>query len=277
MQSKDNLAIFYRHNEVLDQKATVLLIHGLGEHSGRYLHVTKRLEEEGFNTWCLDLRGHGQSQGIKGDITDFSAYEQDVMLAIDHIQKKLLVGEKLFILGHSMGALITLRTVANHHPAISGMVLSSPLFALKFPVPKWKMQAVLTFASFLPTCRVKTNIKGHHLSKDPSCVSGYDNDPLVLKSLSIRGASEIFKGYQNVNSLAANIPNAFFMQLAGSDPVVDPDAAKNWFLKASKNNRDATLKIYPKSLHEIYNEIDREQAIDDAIAWLKVQTAKCNK
>lgn len=85
----------------------------------------------------------------------------------------------------------------------------------------------------------------------------------------MRAAREIYKGYKNSDELADNVSGAFFMQLAGNDPVVDPKTASNWFERAAKKKVDATLKIYPDALHEIYNEIDRDQAIDDAISWLK--------
>lgn len=269
LQSADSVPLFYRYYEAKDKRATILLIHGLGEHSGRYGHVVEKLRDEGFTVWCLDLRGHGNSYGVKGDIKQFSSYEDDVFSTIKYIQPSLKKGEKLFILAHSMGALISLRMMAKHHPTISGLVLSSPLFALKFPVPKWKMKAVFVAADFIPSCRVKTGITGAQLSRDRTFAANYDEDPLVLKSLSVRAAREIFKGYQNTDTLADNISSAFFLQLAGNDPVVDPKAARGWFDRAAKNKVDATLKVYPDSLHEIYNEIDRDQAINDAISWLK--------
>jgi alpha-beta hydrolase superfamily lysophospholipase len=87
--------------------------------------------------------------------------------------------------------------------------------------------------------------------------------------LSVRAAREIYKGYQQVDSLADNISSAFLLQIAGKDPVVDSVAAQGFFDRACKKKIDATLKVYPNCLHEIYNEIEREQAIDDAILWLK--------
>ena len=269
LQSTDQIPIFYRYFEAKNERATVLLVHGLGEHSGRYSHVIEKLQNEGFTVWCLDLRGHGNSYGLKGDVKDFSCYEDDVLSALKFVQKTIKKSEKIFILAHSMGALISLRLMEKHRPAINGMVLSCPLFALKMPVPKWKMRAVFAVANFLPTARVKTNIKGAHLSKDRAFANSYDKDPLVLKSLSVRAAREIYKGYQEVDSLADNISSAFLLQLAGKDPVVDPVAAQDFFDRATKKDIDATLKVYPNCLHEIYNEIEREQAIDDAILWLK--------
>lgn len=269
LPSEDQMPLFYRFYETKEKRATILLVHGLGEHSGRYAHVVEKLLREGFAVWCLDLRGHGNSYGTKGDIRNFSCYENDVLSAVKYIKRNLKNGEKFFIVAHSMGALISLRMMAKHHPSINGMVLSSPLFALKFPVPKWKMKAVFAIADFWPSCRVKTGISGSLLSRDRTFAQNYDHDPLVLKSLSVRAAREIYKGYQGAEELADIIPGPFFMQLAGNDPVVDPKAASGWFERAAKKKSNVTLKVYEDSLHEIYNEIDRDQAIDDAISWLK--------
>lgn len=264
--SKDRTKLFYRLLRSPSEKATVVLIHGFGEHSGRYFHVIEKLIKHGFSVFCIDLRGHGHSEGVRGDVASFAQYEDDVLTAIEHLRPK---NNKLFILAHSMGALITLRLLNRKTDlTIEGMVLSCPLFGLRMSIPPWKMWASLAAARLAPRIRVSSGIKGRYLSSDMRLANAYDNDPLVLRDLSIRAFREIYCGYQDTDSLAQKISTSFLMQIAGADPVVNSDASRKWFAQVNPQKVDATLKIYPDFLHEIYNEANRKEAISDLISWL---------
>src|SRR5580704_4327864 len=254
LPSKDRTSLFFRHYAVNQKKATVLLIHGFGEHSGRYSHVIDNLTQERFEVWCIDFRGHGRSQGARGDIKDFRQYEEDVLAAIDHVLNNQNAQRKLFLLAHSMGALVSLHLMAKSRPPISGMVLSCPLLALKIPVPTWKNWASFCVARIIPHIKISSGIKGAQLSSDQQFANGYESDPLILKNLSIRAFREIFNGYQEAQSFAPIITSSLFMQLGGDDPVVDIAASERWFKQIDHHKVDARLKVYPGFLHEIYNE-----------------------
>jgi alpha-beta hydrolase superfamily lysophospholipase len=266
ISTKDNTKLFFRFFKPIKPKASLLLIHGFGEHSGRYLHVINQLVTEGFMVLSIDLRGHGNSQGSRGHIDTLERYEQDLESAIKFFNERR-VG-KLFFLAHSMGALISLRLIARQKVALDGLVLSSPLFAIKMPIPLWKKWASLAIMRIWPQIRVKTGIKGQHLSSDHAVAKAYDQDPLVLKNCSIQTFFQLYHGCQNSFSLATTTHHPIFLQLAGDDQVVDCETSKRWFSSLNLNKLDAQVKIYPQFLHEIYNEIGREQAINDAIFWL---------
>lgn len=269
IKSKDQTPLFYRYYSVKNPKASILLVHGFGEHSGRYAHVIEILRQEGFAVFCIDFRGHGHSLGKRGDVEAFHHYEEDVLAALEYIESQRVLTGKVFVLAHSMGALVSLRLVSNKSLNIEGLVLSCPLFALKMAIPAWKKWASIMAASLTPKVRLSTGIKGKHLSSDQRMVSAYDHDPLVLKNLSVRAFYEIYQGCQSSNQIPGSISQALFMQIAGSDPVVDSDASEQWFNKIDKKKVDATLKVYPGFLHEIYNETQRQEAISDFIWWLK--------
>src|SRR5690606_16891862 len=127
-----------RHYSVPSPKASILVIHGFGEHSGRYSHVIDRLLGEQFEVYCIDLRGHGYSKGSRGDVTYFQQYEEDVEALIEYAKSRHKIEHKFFIIAHSMGALVALGAVSRLKHKIDGIVLSSPLFALSLPVPCWK-------------------------------------------------------------------------------------------------------------------------------------------
>lgn len=268
LPSSDRTPLFYRHVSVSNKKASVLIVHGFGEHCGRYAHVIEALKKARYEVFCVDFRGHGHSKGARGDIKTFSLYEEDLLSALSFVKRTLSSQDKLFILAHSMGALISLRLMVKHHPHIAGMILSSPLLALKLSLPTWKRAASLLAARMAPFLRIKTGIVGVHLSSDHSIAQAYDSDPLVLKNLSVRAFREIYKGYQDAQSLAKAIGAPFFLQVAGDDPVVDSVATEKWFKHVDRTKVDATIKIYHGFLHEIYNEKNRSEPIADFISWL---------
>jgi len=244
----------------------VVLIHGFGEHSGRYAHIIDRLRQERFGVLCIDFRGHGLSKGKRGYVKQFQDYEEDVKAAIKFVQNKQPPQAKIFILAHSMGALVCLRLMAKMSNTIDGLVLSSPLFALKLPFPPWKKWAVNMLTRIWPNWPFKSTIHGKDLTSDLTIAKGYDNDPLVLKSIPVQAIGQLIAAYEGACDIAPVIKHPFFMQISGIDPVVDPKAAQEWFRKV--NNQDATIKIYPDFLHEIYNENRKKEPIDDFIAWL---------
>lgn len=268
LKSKDQTPLFFRQYLVKAPKASVFLVHGFGEYGGRYGHVIDRLTKEGFEVFSVDLRGHGYSEGKRGDIDDFRRYEEDVVAGLEFAFSKKNASNKLFVLAHSMGALISLKVVSHTLFPLDGMVLSCPLFGLATPVPTWKKWAVFSMASLLPKTPLSAGIKGNQLSSDRGIAKAYDADPLVLKSISARAFWEIFKGCQDVDAMASSMSLSFLMQIGGKDPVVDANASKRWFDQVNHQHVDATLKIYPEFLHEIYNEINRQVPIDDAVTWL---------
>lgn len=272
LRSKDHTPLFYRHYAVVEPKASVFLVHGFGEHSGRYFHVIESLRQENFEVWCIDFRGHGHSEGKRGDVADFCRYEEDVLAGLDHISNhRTNADQKIFLLAHSMGALVSLRAINKAKPEVNGIVLSCPLFALKMPMPVWKRWASFVLAKLTPRIKVRSGIKGLDLSSDHEVVSAYDNDPLVLKNLSVRAFREILKGYQESSSLAQSMSLSFLMQLGGSDPVVDSHISQRWFSQVNHGKVDATMKVYPGFLHEIYNETNRHEAIKDFLQWLNAR------
>lgn len=272
LRSKDHTPLFFRHYPLSSPKATVVLIHGFGEHSGRYAHVVERLLKDNFEVFSLDLRGHGRSEGRRGDTMNFSNYEDDVITGLEHVVKNQDKSKKIFMIAHSMGALISLRVVMRTQFKLDGIVLSCPLLGLPIDMPSWKKWALFAGATLLPTFRLTSSIKGNQLSHDEKMAQAYDADPLVLKSISLRTFWEIYKSYQSVSYLASRMSLSFLMQIGGRDQVVDVHAAQAWFRKVNATKVDATLKIYPEFLHEIYNEADRHIPIEDALTWLNARS-----
>lgn len=268
LESFDHTPLFYRHYALDNPKATVLIIHGFGEHSGRYSHVIDQLLSEQFEVFSIDLRGHGYSKGSRGDIVQFRNYEDDAETALKFAQSTQKHQRKFFIVAHSMGALVALSLMARTSIKIDGLVLSSPLLALSLPVPWYKKYFGALASCLMPKLPLKSHIEGRHLSSDNRFASAYDNDPLILKSLSMRAFTQILRKLDTTKNLATTMKCPFLIQVAGQDMVVDSNAALAWFKSVQSLAPDRTLKIYPSFLHEIYNESLRDEPINDAINWL---------
>jgi alpha-beta hydrolase superfamily lysophospholipase len=137
--SQDGLKIFYRHYPSPIEKSRLVIAHGLGEHSGRYDNVIKKLFPKGISIWALDHRGHGQSDGARGHISSFDEYLNDLGGVIEIAKTGISENTKCFLLGHSMGGLIALMFAFQNPNRIDGLVVSSPSLGMKVKVPgsKW--------------------------------------------------------------------------------------------------------------------------------------------
>lgn len=267
LPSYDNTEIFYRHYALSEARATVVIIHGFGEHSGRYSHVVDKLLAENIQVFCLDLRGHGRSKGSRGDILRFYNYEQDVETLISYAKPMQGPRSKFFLMAHSMGALVALSFLTHTKHHIDGAVLSSPLFALSLPVAWWKRFLGRFLGVIAPSILLNSEISGSQLSSDMRYAQAYDNDPLILKKLSVRAFSQIQKKLAKIKEIKVLQP--FFMQVAGKDCIVSSNVTMEWYKSFGKEKSDQSIKMYHDFLHEIYNESNREDAIGDAINWLK--------
>ncbi|MDO9514683.1 MAG: alpha/beta fold hydrolase, partial [Syntrophales bacterium] len=134
----DGLSIFYRKYQADAEKARVVIAHGLGEHSGRYDNVVRRLLPKGFSIWAPDHRGHGQSGGPRGHVFSFYQYVDDLHSMIALSRDTLAEGAKIFLLGHSLGGLIALRFAARFPEVIDGVIISSPALGLPEEPPAIK-------------------------------------------------------------------------------------------------------------------------------------------
>jgi alpha-beta hydrolase superfamily lysophospholipase len=246
-------------------KAVVLLAHGLGEHSGRYRHVAQALTNAGYAVYALDHRGHGRSGGVNG-------YFGTIERPVDDLEsyfKQIQAGHpdtKIFVYGHSMGALISLLFVQRHQDALAGWISQgtplnvdslqpAPLIAVgKFLSRVWPM---LRFAPL--------DING--ISRDPNVIEAYKTDPYnAVKRHRVSLLMNILGGGQEARKDVSNIRLPLLVLHGGADPVCPPSGSQ--LLYNNTQSTDKTLKLYDGLYHEIHNEPEQAQVFDDVIAWL---------
>jgi len=274
--AQDGLKIFYRTylpgrqtGKSEQERSRVVIVHGIGEHSGRYNNIVDVLLPRGISIWALDLRGHGRSEGKRGHIASFEEYISDVLSLVNIARKSKEEDTKCFILGHSMGGLITLYFALKYPQLIDGMIVSSPALGLAVRVPFIKVILGRLMSFLFPSFTMGNGLNVGMLSHDEGVVQAYVEDPLVHDRVSARWFTEILNAMKYVNSSATSLKIPILMQLAQDDHLTDPLVAEEFFERLTV--RDKTLWVYEGLYHEIYNEKEelRRKPLEDLQAWLE--------
>ena len=268
-QSKTNQdGFYYRSWQVADDttlKGVVLLVHGLGEHCERYTAIAAALNAAGYALYSMDLPGHGQSQGRRGHINRFTDYQQAVLSLHDRV-KSDHPDQAIFLLGHSMGGLITTHLLLDHQSLFKGALLSGAAIESPQAPPAIQVFIIRILAAILPKLGVLT-LDASGISRDPQVVETYMNDPLVNKGkLSNRLLAEMFKTMKQCKKQAAKISLPIRIMHGGEDVMTAP--AGSQLLHDSVSSSDKELKIYDGLYHEIFNEPEAPEIYKTVIEWL---------
>ena len=236
----------------------LLIVPGLAEHAGRYLHVAEAAAARGWTVRIVELRGHGHSGGRRGFVTRWSDYTADVQAAA------ALCSAPPSVLAHSMGGLVVmeaLRDGALDAVKTPRVALSNPLLGVKVRAPRIKIAAAGLLSKIWPTLNLGNELDAKGISRDAAVVEAYLKDELVYHTLTPRWYTEMRDALERVRAASFTTPLHLFY--SETDPITDGPAAK---LLVERNGGSATH--YPGMLHEILNEIGKEQVIADVLGWL---------
>jgi alpha-beta hydrolase superfamily lysophospholipase len=245
-------------------RAVIVLVHGLGEHSGRYDHVVARLVDAGYAAYAVDHRGHGRSDGPRAFIEDMDNAVADVHTLIDRAvaaQPDLPV----FMLGHSMGGLIALRYALGHQDRLAGLVLSAALAEVN-AVPK-PLELVGRALSVIAPRAPLIAIDPELVSRDSTVVADYRSDPLVHHGkIPARTAVQLADTVARLPSTVAAITVPTLILYGTADGLCPP--AGSVMLGERISAPDKTITAYDGLFHEILNEPEREAVLEDIVGWL---------
>lgn len=252
--------LFVVRSDVKNNKGWCVLVHGLGEHCGRYEKLSKRLEEEGFAVLRFDLPGHGKSEGRRGDIEFFGDYLQAIEEAASNLNKKF------HLIGHSLGGLIALAFAMENPAVLKSVVASAPLLGLKFKPPRFKLLAGNLLYRIFPLASFSNEIDPYKLSRDRNVVEAYISDPLVHRKITVRWFFETMKAMEEVRSHPERLKVPAFLIHGSADELTDPSATQKFYeeLRCEKK-----LSIYEGYYHEPFNEINNERVFQELVEWLK--------
>lgn len=251
-----------------EPEAVILLVHGLGEHSGRYMNVVNHLVPQGFVICALDHQGHGKSEGQRKYITTFDEYIhtlEDFSARVRAEYPQLPV----FLLGHSMGGLIAVRYLLEHQYEFRGAVISAPAIKVSDNVSSTTIWMGKLMSATLPKLGlIPINPAG--VSRDPAVVSAYLDDPLVFKGkTSARLAAEILKNMHYVLDHAHQITLPMLIVQGDADVIVDPAGAG--LLRDAVGGQNVQLNVYNGLYHEVFNEPEHADVLADVADWLHAQ------
>ena len=257
--------IYYREWQVNSPKAIILLVHGVAEHCQRYEAIASALNDAGYTLSALDLPNHGRSKGIKGHIDPDSFFQEAVLGLYKRVQK-VYSDTPIFILGHSMGGLITSRFLIDHQEKFKGAILSGPAIEVFQEPPAWQVSLIKGIAKLFPTLGLGP-VDGSMVSRDPKVVDAYNNDPLVGKN---KLSAKLLVGFDT--SMAevkqqAQVINLPLLIMHGAADKLTMPSGSQW-LYEQVASEDKTLKLYEGLYHEIFNEPEAPSIYQEVIEWL---------
>lgn len=262
----DGLRLYLRRREVDDARGEILIVHGFGEHSGRYGPLTEHLNNNSYTVTSYDHRGHGLSDGLPGHVENFSEYETDLQKMVAYVRNRSK-SSNLYLIGHSMGGLVSLRFLAKKGSEVSGAIISAPLIAVAVPVPAHKMMIARMSARMAPRMRLDNEINPAVLSRDPEVGRAYSADSLVNRKVSARWFAEATRAMEEVKIWASEITTPLLVMHGTEDKLASCEASREMFQQIG--SRDKELIIYPGYFHELFNEPEKQDLFERVTSWLE--------
>ncbi|HET6424955.1 MAG TPA: alpha/beta hydrolase [Planctomycetaceae bacterium] len=262
--TKDGLRLNVRvFAPVSSPRGTILVIHGGGDHGGRYLHVAERLGERGWRCILPDHRGHGVSEGTRWDVDRIDTYLRDLQTVLDHFRQPK---SDTVLLGHSFGGMLAARW-AEFSPAPQAEVLTSPLFELAVNVPAWKRLLGNVLVWIAPQTRFRSGLDPKNMMLDPARLAERRADPYLQKYLTARWFFAMQAGMQVTRRDAKKVQCPLLVLQGADDRTVVPGASREWIERTSSTRRD--YHEFPGHVHELLNEADWATTTDLIADWLE--------
>jgi alpha-beta hydrolase superfamily lysophospholipase len=246
-------------------KAVLLLVHGLGEHCGRYMNHVNYFVPLGYAIYALDHIGHGKSGGMRMMVDTFADLT-DTLAIYDKMVRAWQPGKPVFLMGHSLGGLITCAYLLEHQADFKGAILSAPAIKKGSDISELTVFVGKILARVAPSVGV-LSLDSRSLSHDPLVVKAADEDPLSFHGKTpARLAFEMLKTIERITAEVETFRLPFIVVQGGADRIVDPSGAQMLYDRSS--SKDKTIKFYEGLFHEVHNEPEKELVFKDEEAWL---------
>jgi alpha-beta hydrolase superfamily lysophospholipase len=268
-EDKDGTTFFIRgwepdHGE---PKALIALIHGLGEHTARYIHVGRAMTDAGYALVGFDLRGHGKSGGPRGHSSSLDSYMQDI-----HQFFKFLVQRypdlPHFLYGHSLGGLLSLSFAIQYSAGLSGVIVTGPALRSSLQEQKAKVAMAKVLGSFLPAMTIQSGLDPTTISRDPEVVQAYINDPLVTYSTSLGLGKAALDAIDLCFARAKEFSVPLLMIHGKEDKLTYPSGSEDFARLVKEAGGEVKLKLLDNLYHEVHNEPERAEVFKLMIEWL---------
>ncbi len=246
-------------------QAIILIVHGLGDHSGRYGHYVDYFVPRCYALYSFDTRGHGRSSGVRGHVDRFDRYVEDIDQRIAEARSDW-PGTPLFVLAHSLGSLMGLSYARQHPDKLTGLIVTGTALKDALQVPAWQRRLATVLSRVTPSLKMNNGIALSGLSHDPAVMTVYQADPLTHTWGTPRLATEAEAVRAQIRQSASSWHVPTLMLHGSADPICLAEGARQFAAQAPAGM--AEYHEYAELYHEIHNEPEREQVFRDIEAWL---------
>jgi alpha-beta hydrolase superfamily lysophospholipase len=264
--TSDGLSLYSWIRHLPDQpKGIIAIVHGMGEHSRRYDHLSEYWKDRGYASAGLDLRGHGRSEGKRGHTASYDYLMDDIAIFLDHVAKTC-PGARLILYGHSMGGNLALNYAIRRQPTLAGLVVSAPYLRLAFDPPALKVRMAELLRGIVPSLSQRTGLDTRALSRDPQVKIRYEADPLVHDKITLSFFTQVHPAGEAIIGRASELTLPTLVMHGGADRLTSPAGAEDFVAKSSGK---AELKIWKDFFHEIHNEPEWMDVAAFVVAWIE--------
>ncbi len=276
-ESPDKLQFYFQGWEPKGSpKAVMCLVHGLGEHTGRYAHVAAALNDAGYALLGFDLRGHGKSAGLRGYTPSYDALMDDIGRLLGEAAQRY-PDKPLFLYGHSLGGNLVLNYALRRcsgqavqgGPRLAGVVSTSPAIRVANPLPAAQVAMVKVMSKLKPDMQIPNGLARDALARDPQVIRAYASDPLVHDRISVRLAAGMLQAGEWALAHAAEFPLPLLLVHGSADQITSAAATQEF---AGKVRGDCTLQIWEGFYHETHNEPEKAEVLGFTVSWLQAHT-----
>jgi alpha-beta hydrolase superfamily lysophospholipase len=264
-KNAEGLQLHAQHWPVDDPQAVIALVHGQGEHFGRYQHLAQWYNTHDVAVLGFDQQGYGRSEGQRGHAKDAEVLLDDIGLLLEKA-RELYPKTPLFLYGHSMGGNLTLNYVLRRTPALQGLIATSPWIRLAFEAPALKVMAGRLLRKFMPTLSLPTGLAANFLSHNEAVVQAYKNDPLVHDKLSAAAGIALMEAADWLNRFGGVVTVPLLLLHGTGDKIISPAATKEF---AGRVAGDVTHHEWPGLYHELHNEAEQFEVFEYTLAWMR--------
>lgn len=261
LRTKDGITLYTKSWDVESPKAVVCLIHGLGEHSGRYEHVAKFFNENGISFAAFDLRGHGRSEGKRGH-AEYQQLMDDITLFLESCKYDC----PKILYGHSMGGNLALNYILRYNPDIAGGIISAPFLALPKDLPRYLLFILKLLNVVAPSIQLSNGIDPSLISRDKEVVEKYISDPLVHNKISPRFILQSLEAGKWALENADKLKKPILLIHGTGDGITSYHASREFARRAGKLCRFVS---YEGFYHEPHNEPEKEKVLSDMLKWIE--------
>jgi len=251
-------------------KAVVCLVHGHGEHVGRYAHVGQAFSKAGYVLVGYDERGHGKTTGARGHVPSYDALMNDIADFLAQMKARY-PGLPLFLYGHSMGGNQVLNFALRRKPGLVGVIATDPWLKLAFDPPAIKVILGRMMNNIYPAFTQASELETAALSRDPEVVRAYENDPLVHDKISARLFVGLYESGLWALDHAAEFPLPLLLMHGTADRLTSWQASQEFAERAGKN---VTWRAWNGFYHEIHNEPEKAEVLKTMTTWMDKRLSK---